>query len=95
LGNSSQPIARSPPVETFARDQDPLRPSAVQLFCAAKSLFDHLVGAQQDGLRHRKAERLGGLEVQDHLVFRRQLHREIARRVAQQIRIQTWPIVTI
>jgi hypothetical protein len=27
---------------------DPLLPSAVQLFCAAKSLFDHLVGAQQN-----------------------------------------------
>jgi hypothetical protein len=30
-------------------------------------LFDHLVGAKQDRLRHRKAERLGGLEVDDHL----------------------------
>src|SRR5271167_3755788 len=27
--------------------QDPLRPSAVQLCCAAKSLLDHLVGTQQ------------------------------------------------
>jgi hypothetical protein len=26
-------------------------------------LFDHLVGAQQDRLRHRKAKRLGGLGV--------------------------------
>ena len=32
---------------------DPLLPSAVQLFCAAKSLFDHLVGTQQNRLRHR------------------------------------------
>jgi hypothetical protein len=30
------------------------------------------------------AERLGGLEVQDHLVFRRKLHREIARLLAAQ-----------
>ena len=30
-------------------------------------LFDPLVGAQQDRWGYRKAERLGGLEVQDHL----------------------------
>src|SRR6266852_943930 len=29
-----------------AAEIDPLLPSAVQLFCAAKSLFDHLVGTQ-------------------------------------------------
>jgi len=46
------------------------------------SLFDHLVGANQDRLRHRKAERLGGLEVQDHLELGRKLHREIARLLA-------------
>jgi hypothetical protein len=53
---------------------DPLRPSAVQLFCAAKSLLDHLVGTQKNRLRHRKTERLGGLEVYDHLIFCRQLN---------------------
>ena len=42
-------------------------------------LFDHLVGAKQDRLRHHKAERLGGLEVHNHLKFCRELHREIAR----------------
>ena len=31
-----------------------------------------------------EAKRLGGLEVQDHLVFHRKLHREIARLVAAQ-----------
>jgi putative ABC transport system substrate-binding protein len=36
-------------------------------------LFDDLVGAKQDRLRHRKAERLGGLEVYDHLKFCRKL----------------------
>jgi hypothetical protein len=41
--------------------------------------FDHLVGAKQDRLRHRKTERLGGLEVYGHLKFCRKLHREIAR----------------
>jgi hypothetical protein len=32
-----------------------------------RQLFDLLVGAQQNRWRYRKAERLGGLEVQDHL----------------------------
>jgi hypothetical protein len=44
----------------------------------SNQLLDHLVGAQQDRLRHSKAERLGGLEVHSHLVFHRKLHREIA-----------------
>jgi hypothetical protein len=46
--------------------------------------LDHLVGAKQDRLRHRKAERLGGLEVYDHLELGRKLHREIARLRAAQ-----------
>jgi hypothetical protein len=32
---------------------DPELTLAVQLFCAAKLLFDHLVGAHQNRLRHR------------------------------------------
>src|SRR6516225_6842862 len=44
--------------------------------------FDHLVGAKQDRLRHRKAERLGGLEVYGHLKLCRKLYREIARLLA-------------
>ena len=71
-------VSRAPSIH------DPLRPSAVQLRYAAKSLFDHLVGAKQDRLWHRKAERLGGLAVHDHLVFRRKLYREIARLRAAQ-----------
>ena len=63
---------------------DPKRLSEVQTFCVARCLFDHLVSAQQDRLRHRKTERLGGLDVHDHLVFRRKLHREIARLLAAQ-----------
>src|SRR5262249_47882944 len=47
-------------------------------------LFDHLGGAQQNRWRYRKAERLGGLEVQDHLELGRKLHREIARLLAAQ-----------
>jgi len=47
-------------------------------------LFDNLVGAQQNRLRHSKAERLGGLEVDHCFVLGRHLHWEIARlRTAQ------------
>src|SRR5262249_11552485 len=46
--------------------------------------FDHLVGAQQDRLWYGKTERLGGLEVYDHLEFCRKLHRQIARLRAAQ-----------
>ena len=49
-----------------------------------QQLFDHLGGAQHDGWGYRKAERLGGLEVQDHLELGRKLHREIARLFAAQ-----------
>src|SRR6516164_3032183 len=49
-----------------------------------RHLFDHLVGAQQDRRGYRKAERLGGLEVHDHLEFCRKLHREIAGLFAAQ-----------
>src|SRR5262249_43180524 len=42
-----------------------------------QQLFDDLGGAQQNRWGYRKAERLGGLEVHDHLEFRRELHREI------------------
>ena len=41
--------------------------------------FDQLVRAQHYRWGYRKAERLGGLEVDDHLVFHRKLHWEIAR----------------
>jgi hypothetical protein len=33
------------------------------------SLFDYLVGAQQEGLRNLQAERLGGGEIDDQLEF--------------------------
>ena len=49
-----------------------------------QQLFDLLVGAQQNRWGYRKTERLGGLEVQDHLELGRQLHRKIARLLAPQ-----------
>ena len=44
--------------------------------------FNHLGGAGKDQWRHGQAERLGGLEVQDHLELGRELHRKIARLLA-------------
>jgi hypothetical protein len=53
---------------------DPLRASAVQMFCVTKSLFDHLVGTQHDRLRYHQTERFRGLEVYGRLKLCRQLN---------------------
>src|SRR5262249_57652178 len=42
-------------------------------------LFDHLVSAEQDRLRHIEAERFGGLAIEDELEFRYPLNRKIGR----------------
>jgi len=59
-------------------------PTPLGPYVGGRSLFDLLVRAQQNRWRYGKTERLGGLEVQDHLVFHRELHREIARLRAAQ-----------
>jgi len=41
-----------------------------------------LVGAQQERLRDRELERLGGLEVDEQLELARLLHRQLVRLVA-------------
>src|SRR5262249_22185458 len=46
-----------------------------QFWTACAALFDLLVSAQQNQWGYRKAERLGGLEVHDHLKLGRKLHR--------------------
>ena len=42
------------------------------------SLFDHLVGAGEQRLRHGQPECLRGFEINDELILGRRLHREIA-----------------
>ncbi len=47
---------------------------------AAKSfLFDHLVCADEQGWRHGEAECFGRLEINNQLIYRRLLNRQIGR----------------
>src|SRR6516162_4343135 len=71
---SPQTIA--PPFLSVQPDRDLMRSGGASL--------DHLVGAQHYRWGYRKAERLGGLAVHDHLEPGRKLHREIARFLAAQ-----------
>src|SRR4029453_5694005 len=47
-------------------------------------LFDHLVGTRDERRRHFQAERLGSLEIDYQLVFRRCLYRQISRLLASE-----------
>ena len=49
-----------------------------------RQLFDLLVGAQQNRWGYGETERLGGLEVQDHFKFCRQLNGQLRRLRAAQ-----------
>src|SRR5215468_8641721 len=40
-------------------------------------LFDYLVGAGEQRVRHSEPDRLGGLEIDHQLVFHRCLHRQV------------------
>src|SRR5262245_55677656 len=47
-----------------------------------RPLFDHLISTAEQRLRDGNAEPLGGLEVDDKLVFGRRLHRQVSRLLA-------------
>jgi hypothetical protein len=55
-----------------------LSESRMRAICMSGS-FDHLVGGQQNRLRHRKSKRFCGLEVHGHLKFGRHLNRKLCR----------------
>jgi hypothetical protein len=47
------------------------------MFCVARFSFDHLIGGGGQRFRDGKAERLGGLQVDDQLDLHGLLHRQI------------------
>src|SRR6516165_1082901 len=76
--------ARSSSPRNAASAVEAYRPARRSCRATARSLFDHLIGAQHDRWGYGKAKRLGGLAVHDHLVFGRQLNRKITRLLAAQ-----------
>src|SRR5256885_15940039 len=78
---ASQPLSpvatqHSLPSRTLPFTWAGLSPAGSHQLCLAHSL-DHLVGAQQERLRDRQAERLRGGQADDEIEFRRLLDREV------------------
>ena len=82
-------MSASPPIATkhSRRSETPLRARTGLMHCSKNaSLFDHLVSRHLHDQRHRKAERLGGLEIDHQLEFGRLLNRKIGWQCALRMR---------
>src|SRR5215510_4151689 len=64
--------------ETVTRSETPLCANGDLMRRSKRGLFDHLVGAAEQWQRHADAERLGSLEIEEHLDFRGLLNRQLA-----------------
>src|SRR5262249_33202401 len=72
-GSAAAPAARC---RRFRRGSFILNPPSLAV------LFDHLVGASEQAIGHRDTKSLRGLEIDDQLVFRRSLYRQVGRFLA-------------
>src|SRR5947207_15974831 len=85
---ASQPLSpvatqHSLPSRTLPFTWAGLSPAGSHQLCLAHSL-DHLVGTQRKCWRNVQSEHPRGLEIDDQLIFRRRLDRQLARLLAAQ-----------
>ena len=72
--NTIAPKATVPATSWFSRDV----PKINKMDRSKGDLFDHLVGAQENGSRQINAKRLGSLEIDDRLEFSDLFDRDVA-----------------